>query len=351
MIQSITSTLVVIIILLTLFNNHIYGQTSYYYVSTSKSWTAGESYCLATYGTHLATITNESDYNAASESCVNSRCWIGLFRRSYNICNDSFAWSSNSSSSYRNWVTCNPDNYNGNENCGELLDNSVYKGFNDVACTQAQAFLCDTRNYTSETEQCPTTPTYNCPTPTSVPTKLPSRLPTKVPSSLPSSNPTLVPSSLPSSNPTLVPISTISSGPTHLPTSVPSILPSLYPTSVPTKVIDDESSTPTSNPTMSPITNLKSDTKDDNNDLNDGTIAGIVIGITVGVLIFCFIIYSCILSSRQRNEKKEQDHGTKLTTNNIVINNADKGETNGKTIMTNDSILTFFKVFFFFLSC
>ncbi|KAG9330366.1 hypothetical protein JZ751_025578 [Albula glossodonta] len=62
------------------------------------------------------------------------RVWIGLFR-------ESWRWSDQSNSSYRNWNETQPDNRRGNESCAEA-DFGLSGTWNDLECKSTRYFIC-----------------------------------------------------------------------------------------------------------------------------------------------------------------------------------------------------------------
>ena len=51
--------------------------------------------------------------------------------------------SSGEKASYTNWITGEPNNTSGNENCVELRTTSAYDGtWNDQSCDDMLAFVC-----------------------------------------------------------------------------------------------------------------------------------------------------------------------------------------------------------------
>lgn len=59
--------------------------------------------------------------------------WIGLYRVPWK-------WADNSNSSFRNWLTGNPDNYMGNQFC--ITENNQHL-WDDENCESQCVFLCE----------------------------------------------------------------------------------------------------------------------------------------------------------------------------------------------------------------
>lgn len=125
------------------------------------SWHDADLYCLAAYGTHLASIHSITDHSESEEICqsIFSRqtCWIGL----HDVTNEGlFEWSDKSINNIEFWGDWEPtSNFNGDtgkfEDCVHLAPFKNNR-WNDLDCSgdsfgiQIKAFLCKNPNYTQQ---------------------------------------------------------------------------------------------------------------------------------------------------------------------------------------------------------
>uniref|UniRef100_A0A668RD89 C-type lectin domain-containing protein n=1 Tax=Oreochromis aureus TaxID=47969 RepID=A0A668RD89_OREAU len=112
--------------------------TSYILVMESRSWSAAQSYCR-TYHTDLTSIRSKEEKSNITLTLNGSGVqyvWIGLYRDPWAF------WSDNTTSTFTNWMSYQPDNLNSIEYCGDLY---LMSGkLNDGNCGVRIYFFCFT---------------------------------------------------------------------------------------------------------------------------------------------------------------------------------------------------------------
>ncbi|XP_032413081.1 macrophage mannose receptor 1-like [Xiphophorus hellerii] len=95
------------------------------FIATPATWSDAQSYCR-THHTDLAMIENEAENSAVKQLIpVGVDVWFGLYRVPW-------SWSDKSPSLFRRWVSPEPDNYGGIQNC--VCENTAHIGKNEHHC-------------------------------------------------------------------------------------------------------------------------------------------------------------------------------------------------------------------------
>ena len=108
-----------------------------YFTSSGINRQNARDMCLA-WGGDLATVTSlEENTLMFYTRTAGSYCWIGL----KDIDNkNTFVWADGSSSTYRNWVAGEPNDFGGNEDC---VDTFAGQDWNDISCaTIINCYFC-----------------------------------------------------------------------------------------------------------------------------------------------------------------------------------------------------------------
>ncbi|XP_052010586.1 macrophage mannose receptor 1-like isoform X2 [Xyrauchen texanus] len=106
-------------------------------VHQSVIWRNAQSFCRD-HHTDLVSVRNLTENTQIEKIRTDggmNAVWIGLFR-------DSWEWSDESESSFRNWRTSVPDNVGGNENCAELWVKTERGRWDDRNCDIKTPFVC-----------------------------------------------------------------------------------------------------------------------------------------------------------------------------------------------------------------
>ncbi|XP_018521328.1 macrophage mannose receptor 1-like isoform X1 [Lates calcarifer] len=108
------------------------SNVTFVFINNLMTWTEAQSYCRANH-TDLASVRNMEENQKIMELLPSGQSvWIGLFR-------DSWKWSDGSNSSFRYWITGEPNG--GTENCVAANFHKSGK-WEDQHCGQRRAFIC-----------------------------------------------------------------------------------------------------------------------------------------------------------------------------------------------------------------
>lgn len=100
-------------------------------VNSRLSWHAAQAYCRE-FHTDLALITSTTENDAMQKIAYGlGKSWIGAYR-------DTWKWSDGTNTSNLLWLSGQPDNLDGDENC-VVLDNGM---FTDIKCNELHYFIC-----------------------------------------------------------------------------------------------------------------------------------------------------------------------------------------------------------------
>ncbi|XP_073726273.1 C-type mannose receptor 2-like [Misgurnus anguillicaudatus] len=107
---------------------------------SSVSWRDAQIFCRQYY-TDLISVRNQTE-NQQIQNIMNnkniSEVWIGLF-------SDSWEWSDESESGFRNWMSGEPNNQGGSEDCTEVIVTDPGH-WNDLPCSISLTFVCHEDN-------------------------------------------------------------------------------------------------------------------------------------------------------------------------------------------------------------
>ncbi|KAG7462177.1 hypothetical protein MATL_G00199710 [Megalops atlanticus] len=118
---------------------HAGGENSnqrYILIEQSKTWTEAQRYCRE-HHTDLVSVRNQTENEEVNRLIPAGKwVWIGLYR-------DSWKWSDQGNSSFRNWSSGEPNNAGGQENCAKVQLNGTERGgWIDASCSERLPFFC-----------------------------------------------------------------------------------------------------------------------------------------------------------------------------------------------------------------
>ncbi|KAF7651610.1 hypothetical protein LDENG_00108450, partial [Lucifuga dentata] len=110
--------------------------TSYILVTEEKKWTAAQTYCRKYY-TDLISIRNKEENEEVQSLLQTSdiqQAWIGLYRDPWAF------WSDNSTSTFTNWYSNEPNNAKNKQFCGYF--STITGQWGDTSCENIVPFFC-----------------------------------------------------------------------------------------------------------------------------------------------------------------------------------------------------------------
>ena len=264
-------------------------KSGYYgiYTEIAKNWSDSEQYCIDTYGTHLASIHNETENNKAWESvAINEngyiKAWIGFTDSAEE---GIFQWSDGSDNNFTMWNTGEPNDIGGEDCVQFYLGNQ----WNDDGCSEkVNYFIC---NYN-----------YNYNIASAAPTVEPSEFPSDVPSVYPTRfSTTYVPTNVNANTNTWVDHEVVNTTTINSATVNPIV-----------------SIRNTGAPTSNPIIETNNEESYERN-LTTMIIIVTLCVCTVLLFLLCCVSFLLFRQKKQNQEMKEKKRNEKMITSNVNV--------------------------------
>ena len=110
--------------------------------SERRTWFQARDYCRSI-GTDLVSVHNEKETNFLITNFTQTSQWIGLSNFHNNA---KYVWSDGTILNFTDWEESEPNDFNNNENCAQLLKPDSQK-WNDNNCFMSLRFICKTQTY------------------------------------------------------------------------------------------------------------------------------------------------------------------------------------------------------------
>jgi len=115
------------------------GTANFVMGPSAMSWQQAEEWCLANYGTHLASIHSEEESAEANDICT-SQCWLG--GTCQNGDHGDWVWTDSSAWDYTHWAGGQPDDYWGATSGDDCVQQYGSGPWGDQKCSYSLNPLC-----------------------------------------------------------------------------------------------------------------------------------------------------------------------------------------------------------------
>ena len=115
----------------------IWGTGCYKLYNQVNTWDAAKNTCGGWSGSHLVSISSAAENAFVAGLTPNNASWIGFNDKAVE---NTFAWANLEPVAYTNWHGGQPDNFQGKEDCVEILNTGKW---NDLDCAALRLFVCE----------------------------------------------------------------------------------------------------------------------------------------------------------------------------------------------------------------
>lgn len=120
-----------------------FGGSTYAFCDNDATWIGARNSCTDL-GMHMLTINDAAENSWVASTAGTGHWWMGYTDQ---VTESFFEWEDGSPAFYLNWATGEPNDANGNEDCGEIYANTGV--WNDDDCASAQPYVCETETGTT----------------------------------------------------------------------------------------------------------------------------------------------------------------------------------------------------------